>query len=151
MKKILSVIFIILLCLSFAACGDTTTEVEVTATPTDKAETATPEPIEESMTLESYIDSIKSEFDEMAASFQEQGLTFRVEAEENSLVYIYQYLQDFEDLDALKPALEQSLDSMSSTFTSALAQVKAVVPSTESIIIKYLAKDGTLICSKEFQ
>ena len=155
MKKITSVFLVFLLCLSFAACGDTENNAEATPTlaPT-KAATATPEatePAESAVTLETYIASIQSEIDEMTASLAAQGLNMKVEARGNSLVYVYQYAEDLADIDTMKVALEQSMEDAASTFDSILALLKAEIPSAESIIVEYLSKDGTLIYSREFK
>ena len=122
--------------------------VVVTPKPT---QTATPAPTAKMPTLAEYIASVQSEIDEMTASLAAQGLNMKVEARGNSLVYVYQYAEDLADIDTMKVALEQSMEGTASTFDTILAQLKAEIPSAESIIVEYLSKDGTLIYSREFK
>ena len=87
----------------------------------------------------------------MTAALAEQGINMKIKVRGNSLVYSYQYTEDLPDLEAVKATLEESLDSVSSTFKVLLQQMKTEIPSAESIIVEYLAKDGTEIYSKEFK
>lgn len=151
MKKLVSIFLVLLLCLSFAACGNTDTEAEATPTPTEEV-TATPDATEEvPATLEAYIAGMQSEIDAMEAEMAEQGMSIKVEARGNSLVYSYQFSEDIADLETMKAAFEQSMESSSSVFENILTQIKAEIPSAESIIVEYLTKDGTEIYSKEFK
>lgn len=150
MKKLVSIFLVLLLCLSFAACGNTENNAEATPTATEKI-VATPDATEPGLTLEAYIASIQSELDEMIAAMAEQGMNMKVEARGNSLVYIYQYTEDLADAETMRTALEEATNTQATTFESILSQLKSAIPSAESIIIEYLSADGTVIYSKEFK
>ena len=87
----------------------------------------------------------------MQSGLESAGMKMTVTARGNSLVYSYQYLIDIGDISIVKPSLEQALNAASPTFTAILSTMKIYVPGAESIIVEYLSKDGTLICSKEFK
>ena len=156
MKKAISIFLVLLLCVSFmmvasfAACGNTEGTTEVTPTPTEEVP-ATPDATEPGLTLEAYIASIQSELDEMIAAMAEQGMNMKVEVRGNSLVYSYQYTEDPADAETMRTALEEATNTQAAMFDSILSELKAAIPSAESIIVEYLSADGTIIYSREFK
>lgn len=69
----------------------------------------------------------------------------------NSLVYTYKYSIDIGDVETAKAALDKGMESQKETFVQMLDSLKLVVPTTESVIIEYLDKDGNVITSGEFK
>lgn len=139
MKKVkrifTSLVLCLSLCLSVAACGG---KKEASSGANNSA-------------LEEYISASQSQIDEMSSAIEAQGMKLSVEVRGNSLVYVYQYTTDVGDTETVKTALEQSMDAMEESFTTALSQVKAEVAETESMIVEYLDKDGNIILSKEYK
>lgn len=70
---------------------------------------------------------------------------------ENSLVYTYKYTTDIDDIETVKETFDQSLEAGKDSYIQSLNALKLIVPSTESIIIEYLDKDGNIITSGEFK
>ena len=152
MKKITAILLALLLCLSFAACGNTN-KAEVTPTP-EATPTATPEPTEEPteepLTLEAYIAGIQSEIDEMTAAMAAEGMSIEILARENSLVYSYKYQEDVADAETMRAALEEATEAQASVFQALYTQLKGDIPALESITVEYLAADGTVLSSSAF-
>lgn len=149
MKKITAIVLALLLCLSFAACGNTN-EVKVTPTP-EATPTATPEPTEEPLTLEAYIASIQSEIDELTTAMAAQGMSIEILARNNALVYSYKYQEDVADAETMRAALEQATETQATTFQALYTELKGDVPSLESVTVEYLAADGTVLYTRDFK
>lgn len=147
MKKITAILLALLLCLSFAACGNTN-NAEVTPTP---EATATPEPTEEPLTLEAYIASIQSELDELTTAMAAQGMSIEILARNNALVYSYKYQEDVADAETMRAALEQATETQATTFQALYTELKGDVPSLESVTVEYLAADGTVLYTRDFK
>lgn len=127
MKKVLSMVLCVALCLSFAACGG-------------------------KKTVESYINGIQDEIAQMEEQVKQQGMNLKVSARENTLVYTYQYTIDLGDAsDQVAAGLEQSMDSLKSVFDGILQTLKKEIPSAESVVVEYLDKDGKVLYSHEYK
>lgn len=107
----------------------------------------TPQPTQEALTLEAYIASIQAELDELTAAL---GTDIKIFARKNSLVYSYQYAEDIPDIEAMRAALEEAMETQASVFQALYTGLKGDVPSLESVTVEYLAADGTMIYSREF-
>ena len=159
-KRVLALMLCLVLCLALAACGNDQTTNSSSTSASDGSNAAT-EPaastgtteatVGSNQAMEAFIANIQDEIDDMTASLQESGMNLKVVARGNSLAYVYQYNTDLGDTSLVKDALEQSLDSMASVFTSVLSSLKEAVPDAESVIVEYLDQDGNVIVSKEFQ
>lgn len=114
----------------------------------NKVETAVPE---DSRTLQSYINSIQSQLDEVLDVYAQQGLSIQVVARGNSLAYVYRYTIDIADIATARQQLASALAMQASTFENVLKELKNEVPSAESVIVEYQAKDGSVIYSKEYK
>jgi|GEM_PF-3436992 uncharacterized 29.3 kDa protein len=123
---------------------------KATAKPIPTA-TITPAPTQTAITLDQYIESIQNEIDQIKTIIAAQGMDIHVFARNNSLVYSYTIAISTDDIESIGASLEDALNAQSSTFEVLFHQLKTKIPSAESIIVEYLTKDGTIICSKEFK
>lgn len=170
MKKIWVAVMCGILCLSLAACnaqqagsnpggasdaasiGSGEAQDKTESTPEDEPDAASSQaPAAGGQTLEEYLEANKESFSQLTESMAESGMNIEILARGNSLVYSYQYTTDVGDAAQVKPLLDEAMDSLGSVFESSLSSIKLVVPSTESVVVEYLTKDGDLITSKEFK
>ena len=86
--------------------------------------------------------SVKSEFESLEA----QGLTCKLEARNNSLVYIYQYTVDIGDANTIKAGLDAQKDTYKSLADSNLK----IFTGIDDIIFEFLDKNGNVITSYTF-
>ncbi len=159
MKKLLAVLSCLTICLSFAACGDkdessaekaeSKASVESSSVEESKADESAD--ASEGKTLQDYIDENKETFDVLKNSYKDSGMELDVLTRENSLVYTYKYTTDIDDIETVKETFDQSLEAGKESYIQSLNALKLSVPSTESIIIEYLDKDGNIITSGEFK
>lgn len=152
MKKLWVLLMCVVVCLGLIACNteqaddsDRDDEVSAVATQTNDVESTS------SVSLEQFIQLVQPQLESMKDTLEESGLKIEVVARGNSLVYSYQYTIDLDDLSAVRAALEESMDAVSSTFENVLDQLQSAVPDAESVIVEYLSKDGQLIYSKEYK
>lgn len=107
-------------------------------------------PSDDSGALQNYINSIQNQLDSVLDSYAQQGLAIKVLARGNSLAYVYRYTIDIPDISAARQQLASALSAQDSTFQNVLKELKKEVPSAESVIVEYQAKDGSVIYSKEY-
>ena len=151
LTRILAIAGALAISLSLASCdllkkgGDTTSS--------EPAAVSSQEP--EQTQLEKLVsdDTFQQQVQSMSASYEAQGIKMTVTAEGNSLIYTCTYTKDIEDKDAAKEKLQQYLDgsTMTASFQSILKSVQVSVPEAESVVVKYLDKDGELLVSKEYK
>lgn len=157
MKKLLAVLSCLTICLSFAACGDKDessaekAESKASVESSSIVESEASADASESKTLQDYIDENKETFDVLKNSYKDSGMELDVLTRENSLVYTYKYTTDIDDIETVKETFDQSLEAGKESYIQSLNALKLTVPSTESIIIEYLDKDGNIITSGEFK
>ena len=154
MKKFLAIVCCLALCLSFAACSNSDTKpADDNNSGTNQSEGTGDNQSESNVTadLEKYIESIQSLLDSTAETLKEGGIEMKVYAENNSLVYSYQYSDSSIPGSELKGTLDEGLEAEKDTFTSSLKEIQDAVPGTESIIVKYLDSNGDEITSREFK
>jgi hypothetical protein len=127
MKKVLSLILVLVMVCSFAACGE-------------EADTAK---------LQAYIDASGQELvDGMEQAFAgASGMTCKssIKAEDSGIVITLK----IDDLDGLtqeqKDLMQAQYDSMQSTFDNLLDELQKDVPEAKHFTIKVCEKDGDLI------
>ena len=100
--------------------------------------------------IDDYIDANKETYESIMESF-ENMFEFEVYASGSSMVYSYKYLIDLGDIDTVKEALDGAYDASKSAMLSDLKLLQETVPGAESIIVKYLTKDGTVITTQEYK
>ena len=156
MKKLLAILSCLTICLSFAACGDkddsSAEKAESkAAVESSVAESEASADASEGKTIQEFIDENKETFDVLKDSLKDSGMEMDILARENSLVYTYKYTIDVGDTETVKATLDQGLESQKDTFVQILDSLKLTVPTTESVIVEYLDKDGNIITSGEFK
>lgn len=100
--------------------------------------------------IDDYIDANKETYESIMESFEDM-FEFEVYASGSSMVYSYKYLIDLGDIDTMKEALDGAYDTSKSAMLSDLKLLQETVPGAESIIVKYLTKDGTVITTQEYK
>lgn len=95
-------------------------------------------------------DEMQSQIKEAKESVEDGTLTMDIVAEGNKLVYVYTYQTDL-DIEATKEALATAIEQQASVFENVAKEIKNAVNVENPIVeVRYLAKDGTEICSQEF-
>ena len=120
MKKVLSIIAVLVLCISIVACSGTNK-------------------------VEQYINDHKTELiTSFESSFEGSGATCETDiSAQGNVMVIDIRVNEFDNLDdATKTLLQQTYDSMSSVFDSALAEMRKELPELEGLKINVCEKDG---------
>lgn len=104
---------------------------------------------ETSASMEEFIASISDQIDQLSGSMDGMG-TLEVIARGNSLVYQFQYTMDLGDTSVIQPMLEQTMDTLTSTFESIYDVLKLAVPDAQSLVVEYLDKDGNMLVYREY-
>ena len=95
-------------------------------------------------------DELKAELDKAKASMGNSGFDIAIVAEGNKLVYVYT-LQQQVDTEGLGDSLKEALNGEAATFEGVAASVGKVVDvENPVVVVRYLNKDGSEICSQEF-
>ena len=134
MKKLTALLLCLVLCLSLAACNSRETA----------SSGNTP-------AIEAFLESSWEQMDQLTDSFEGSGMEMDLSVQDNWLVYTCRYPLDAGDSEIIKSTLASSTEAFSSTYEAILAALKAEVPSTESVIVEYVDKDGNELFSKEFK
>lgn len=100
--------------------------------------------------IDDYIDANKETYESIMESFEDM-FEFEIYSSGSSMVYSYKYLIDLGDIDTMKEALDGAYDTSKSAMLSDLKLLQETVPGAESIIVKYLTKDGTVITTQEYK
>lgn len=100
--------------------------------------------------IDAFIDANKDVYESIMESF-EGMLELEIYASGSSMVYSYKYVNDIGDIDTVKEALDAAYDGNKSAMLSDLSALQSAVPKAESIIVKYLTKDGTVITTQEYK
>lgn len=160
MKRLLAVLSCMAICLSFAACGakddssdeksESKASVESSEVTESKDEASSVDAAE-GKTIQDYIDENKETFDVLIDNLNGTGQELKISARGNSLVYTYKFNTDIGDVEKFKEGLDQGFESQKEKFVQILNSLKLVVPTTESVIVEYLDKDGNVITSGEFK
>ena len=102
--------------------------------------------------IEQAIADSAEQLDPIKQSVASMGMDLDIFAREGSLVYSYRYTTEYDKdaLAAMKTALDDGLANNESTFLLSLSQMRAAVPDIVSLVVEYLAKDGTVITSRAY-
>lgn len=145
MKKVLSLVLVVLMCLTFAACGESAGNGDVVETPT----TTTTAPSAESKVLE-YIQkneaTILNSFEE---GFSASGMTCRSSLKAEGTGFVVNVnINELQNVDAAtKAALQQTYDAMSSSFDSMLSLMKTELPELTYFVFNICDADGNLLAA----
>lgn len=102
-------------------------------------------------TIDSFIKSMEGEMDALRADMGD-SIDLSLEARGNSLAYVLRFKEDTGlENGMMANALDSTLNTMTSTFTGVLEELKKEVPSAESVIVEYQDVNGEVITSKEFK
>ena len=102
-------------------------------------------------TIEDYVACVQEEFDRHAASRADNGLSLKVSASGNSVVYTYRFIIELQNAAMVGNSLAGSLDAMAPAFQADLAALQRDIPEIESVIVKYYDLHGNQLASKEFR
>ena len=165
MKKqisiLLSAIFTLLL---FVSCGDPAdklvdkwdgdTYTKVTSS-TKSVMVQDSEFPSQAITIEDYIasDEIQEQLESVKSSLVSSGIDVDVIGEDNKLIYVYTYSDQFDEdaVDALAEQLESAMSTQASTFEDVAASLKEKTDVEDPIVeVRYVNADGSEIYSQEF-
>lgn len=128
----------------------TVSSKSATSTTSSKAETTT----KKYPSMKAYVESAEAqaEIEASKEAIEAMGMSVKLTAEGDKMVYTYTYLQQLQIDDTVKAALKESLNAQTNTFTTLANTLKTVVDvSKPSIVLRYLNADGTEIISQEFK
>ena len=129
-KKILAVVFVVLmLAMTMTSCG--MSDSEKVAAQLEKGGSA----------IESSFSSFKDNY----------GFDIDYYAKDCSIVLEVNIGTEVADVDTVKTQLDTALNSVDSTMTASVEQMRKECPEVESLIFVYVDKDGTELTSKEFK
>ena len=172
--RVLTLALACIMALSLAACGDSkdpssTTESSASSKVATQSSSAEDNSSSKSYTeedskastpssgkyasIDEYVESdmIQSQIESLMESLEDNGIKMEIKGEDNRLIYEYTYTTDVGDVETVVSALEQSLDSNTSTFENVASSLKLAVDIEEPIVVvRYLDKDGKELCSREF-
>lgn len=164
MKRIILSGMILILCLLLAACSNNTNSTESTSDQSSATESATLQnsPSESAGTVNqgaetevhfsSVEEYVKKVFGEDAGEvFTTDYMTYKVYADQNTLVYDYTYDQQYDTVDDIKKKLDESFEAESETTQYLLSELRRCVDA-EDPKIKYIFRnnDGTVITEQIF-
>ncbi len=176
MKKIISVLLTLVLCISMVlgmtSCGDKDTggdnssevsktqiedsqdESEAESTPEESSEADSGQTaLGKYASIKEYVESdeVQSELESMLSGMDTSTMSMEVYGEDNKLVYSYTYLVDLSALGDIASTLDAALEEQASVFESVASSLKlAVDVENPVVVVEYLDKDGNVIVSKEF-
>ena len=103
-------------------------------------------------TVSDYInaDEVKDVFSALEKSLEGSGMSMKISAEDNKLIYTYTY-DEIEKTDEMANQLEESVAAQDATFQNTANEIKGYVESdTVTVVIEYLDCNGEEIYSKEY-
>lgn len=140
---------LLILCMMSTACSDNANTAQSTAvdsTMTNSVESTTPSSSENMhfSSLQDYIDYLFSETDE--EDFSNEVMTYRVYADQETLIYDYTYNKQYDDITGIKEKLDESYDLNIEAVQYMLSELRNNV-AVENPKIKYIYRnnDGTVI------
>ena len=165
MKKqisiLLSAIFTLLL---FVSCGDSGDKLvgkwdrDTYTTVTSSTKSVMVQDSEfpsQAITIEDYIasDEIQEQLESVKSSMVSSGIDVDVIGEDNKLIYVYTYSDQFDEdaVDALAEQLESAMSAQASTFEDVAASLKEETDVEDPVVeVRYVNADGSEIYSQEF-
>lgn len=101
--------------------------------------------------INKYLNSIKSQLDDLVDNYESMGILIDVYAEGNdTLVYEYTYKNQI-DAKAAKESLESTLDSTDDTFKENVKQINKECSAVKKIKVVYVNADGKTITSRTYK
>jgi hypothetical protein len=106
-------------------------------------------------TIEDYVasDEIQEQLESVKSSMASSGIDVDVIGEDNKLIYVYTYSDQFDEdaVDALAEQLESAMSAQASTFEDVAASLKEETDVEDPIVeVRYVNADGSEIYSQEF-
>lgn len=148
--------------LTFTGCGNsnedknsssTKTETDVSATSEAEKDVAQDLPDESGITsVVEFLatDEMKSVYEDLKASLNEQGLGFTMEGTENKLTYVYTYTQQDIDKQATADALAQAKDSTAEDLKTVYDSLKEAGIKDPIVEYRFQASDGDVIYDQSY-
>ena len=104
------------------------------------------------VTVSDYInsDEVKETFSTLEKSLEGTGMSIKISAEDDKLIYTYTY-DEIEKTDDMTAQLEQSISAQDATFQNIANEVKEYVSNDSvTVVIEYIDCNGDEIFSKEY-
>lgn len=104
------------------------------------------------VTVSDYInsDEVKEAFSTLEKSLEGTGMSIKISAEDDKLIYTYTY-DEIEKTDDMTAQLEQSISAQDATFQNTANEVKEYVSNDSvTVVIEYIDCNGDEIFSKEY-
>lgn len=130
MKKIVTYILILVICISLTSCF-----------------------LREKMTMEEYMEKNQKLYDSISTSLADDNCTIKFSSRGNSLVLTANMTFEIEEerLEAVSDALEIAIEEAKEDYLNMLENVKKYVPDAESVIVEYYDSNNVLVASKELK
>lgn len=103
-------------------------------------------------TVEDYVNSeeAQSQFSTLQKSLEGSGLSMKISAEGNKMIYTYTY-ESIEKSDDLVESLETAVAAQDSTFQATADGIKKEIDADSvSVVVEYVDCNGEMIYSKEY-
>ncbi len=92
----------------------------------------------------------QGQIEALKETMKDQGLNMEVSVEGDKLIYSYQYLEEVET-EGLSEMLNAALDTQENTFKMIANSITlAVNVESPIIVVRYLDREGNLLCEREF-
>lgn len=140
---------------SVAASSEAVSSTPASSAPESKADSSAAAPAEgKYASIQEFLEDpqVSSQLETMMSALGDD-MDIDVSADGDKLVYTFKFSQEIEDLDATKAAMEEQMkdDSFASTFKGIAASLTdAIEVENPSVVVTYLAMDGTEIYSQEY-
>lgn len=141
---------------SSAASSEAASSTPVSASePESKAESSTAAPADgKYASIQEFLEDpqVSSQLETMMSALGDD-MDIDVSADGDRLVYTFKFSEEIEDLEATKSAMEEQMndDTFASTFKNIAGSLsEAIEVENPSVVVTYLAMDGTEIYSQEY-
>lgn len=165
MKRIICVLFIMLLCVGLAACSPKQDNTEPASDPASSAASQTDAAQASSVsssgkryaTVKEYLDTpeVQSQINSTIESNKSDDMEMSIYAEgDDTLVYDYLFTQTYDEngVAELKSGLDKALEEKGSTFTSVAGTLKTYVDvENPKVKVVYRNGDNAIITEKTFE
>lgn len=155
--KVVACATMLAMVLSFSGCGksddsktDSDKKTEQGSTSNNKT---SDDNSDKAKSIEEYVnsDEVQAALEQIRNTMTDGSMTIDIRAEGNKMVYSYQYAE-LEAVEGMEDTLKQGIQQESATFQETANAIKDEVDVDEAyLVIEYLDKNGTVICSEEFK
>ncbi len=102
------------------------------------------------MTISDYINENYEAMVNQVGDLSNEGMTFEVYEQDNSLYYVYTFTDPLNDVAATQVKIEETIDSNVEVYTSICENLFYYVPSASAFVVEYYTSDGEFITAREF-